>query len=207
MTDIRRRTTKPAVERRREIVDAAIALFAERGYNETTVQDVAAAAGVATGSVYIHFESKDALLHAINVRFYEGLTERLSEIVDQLFVRVGEGETITHIDAVDLIIDAVADHVKENATLCIITAKYVAHSELIRAEIPFVDFVQRMAVQAAEAGIIYAPQPEMLAHLAHAAISGTMMTAIAYNRPADFEGLVRATKYIFYRTLAPEPTP
>ena len=207
MTETKRRTTKPAAERRREIVDAAISLFSERGYHETTVQDVAATAGVATGSVYIHFESKDALLHAINVRFYEGLTERLSEIVDQFFARIGDGETITHVDAVDMIVDAVAAHVKENATLCVITARYVAHSDLIRAEMPFVDFLTRVAEQAAEAGIIHAPQAAMLAHLAHSAISGTMMTSIAYNRPADFEGLVEATKYMFHRTLAPEPTP
>lgn len=199
--------TKPAAERRREIIDAAVKLFAERGYQETTVQDIAAAADVATGSVYIYYASKDALLHAINERFYEGLTERMSDIVEQLLARLGQGETVTHIDAVDLMIDAVAAHVKENAALCEVTAKYVAHPDLVRAELPFVEFLARIAEQAHEAGIMNAPYPEMLAYLTHAAVSGTMMTSIAYNKPADFDGLVQATKYLMYRTFAPdEPT-
>jgi AcrR family transcriptional regulator len=206
MTDVRRRVTKPAAERRREIVDAAIKLFAERGYQETTVQDIATEAQVATGSVYIYFPSKEAVLYAVNERFYDGLTERMADVVEQLLERIGQGKEVSHRDAVDLMVDAVAEHVQENAALCEITAKYVAHAELVRAEMPFIDFVTRVAEQAVEAGIVHAPYPEMIAHLMHAAISGTMMTAIAYKRPADFDKLVEATKYMLYRTLAPEPS-
>src|ERR1043165_7962466 len=82
MTDVKRRITKPAAERRREIVDAALKLFSERGYQETTVQDIAAEASLATGSVYIYFPSKEAVLYAINERFYDGLTERLADVVE-----------------------------------------------------------------------------------------------------------------------------
>jgi AcrR family transcriptional regulator len=203
MTDIKRRVTKPASERRREIVDAAIKLFAERGYQETTVQDIAVAADVATGSVYIHFASKDALLHAVNERFYEGLMERMSDVVTELLARLNEGKPVTHIDAVDLLIDATAAHVQANAVLCEVTAKYVAHSDLVRAELPFVEFLAATAQQAAEAGVIHAPDPEMLAYLTHAAVSSTMMTSIAYGKPADFDRLVAATKYMLYRTFAP----
>jgi AcrR family transcriptional regulator len=204
VTDIKRRVTKPAAERRREIVDAAIKLFAERGYQETTVQDIAAEAQVATGSVYIHFASKDALLHAVNERFYEGLTERMASIVAQLLTRMESGQRVTHRDAVDLLIDATAAHVQENAVLCEVTAKYVSHSELVRAELPFVEFLTATAEQAAAAGVIHAPYPEMLAYLTHAAVSGTMMTAVAYKKPADFDGLVKATKYFLYRVFAPD---
>src|SRR5438552_14687386 len=118
MTEVKRRVTKPAAERRREIVDAATELFAERGYPETTVQDIAAKANVATGSVYIHFASKDAVLHAINERFYEGLMSRMADIVEDLIERIGRDETVTHNDAVDALIDACAAHVLENAALC-----------------------------------------------------------------------------------------
>jgi AcrR family transcriptional regulator len=46
------------------IVAAAVDLFAARGYGEVAVSDVAAQAGTAKGSVYRHFESKDALFAA-----------------------------------------------------------------------------------------------------------------------------------------------
>lgn len=51
--------------RTRDIVAAAATLFGKRGYANTTVEDVAAAAGVAPGTIYNYFKSKDGLLQAI----------------------------------------------------------------------------------------------------------------------------------------------
>ena len=47
-------------ERADEIVDAALALFSERGYSATRLEDVAERAGVAKGTVYLYFASKEA---------------------------------------------------------------------------------------------------------------------------------------------------
>jgi AcrR family transcriptional regulator len=49
---------------RERIVAAAVDLFAARGYGAVAVSDVAAQAGTAKGSVYRHFESKEALFAA-----------------------------------------------------------------------------------------------------------------------------------------------
>ena len=49
---------------RERIVAAAVDLFAARGYGDVAVSDVAAQAGTAKGSVYRHFESKEALFAA-----------------------------------------------------------------------------------------------------------------------------------------------
>ncbi len=51
--------------RRRQILDAAIKVFAERGFHRTTIRDVAKAAGVADGTIYNYFENKTALLLGI----------------------------------------------------------------------------------------------------------------------------------------------
>lgn len=48
-----------------EILDAALRLFTERGFGTTKVGDVAAAAGLSKGAVYLYFPSKEALLEAI----------------------------------------------------------------------------------------------------------------------------------------------
>ena len=49
-------------ERRRQIVEAALAVFAEKGFNAANVSDVAARAGVSQGTIYWYFDSKEELL-------------------------------------------------------------------------------------------------------------------------------------------------
>lgn len=52
-------------ERRNQLIDTALALYAEKGVESTTIKDIAEHAGVAQGLVYHYFESKDDLLQAI----------------------------------------------------------------------------------------------------------------------------------------------
>jgi AcrR family transcriptional regulator len=52
-------------ERRRQILDAAVRVFARKGYHGARVSDVAREAGVAYGLVYHYYGSKEALLDAI----------------------------------------------------------------------------------------------------------------------------------------------
>ena len=50
----------------RELIrEEAAALFVRRGYRETTLRDIAAAAGMKAGSIYYHFDAKDELLAAV----------------------------------------------------------------------------------------------------------------------------------------------
>jgi AcrR family transcriptional regulator len=50
---------------RREIVDAAMKLFAERGYAGVSIEAVLAACGISRGALYHHFASKEALFEAV----------------------------------------------------------------------------------------------------------------------------------------------
>lgn len=54
-----------ALPGREGILDAAAWLFLERGYTDTTLRDIASAAGVKAGSIYYHFASKDEMLTKI----------------------------------------------------------------------------------------------------------------------------------------------
>lgn len=51
--------------RRTQILDAAARVFADRGYHRTTVRDVAREAGIADGTIYLYFTSKQELLLAL----------------------------------------------------------------------------------------------------------------------------------------------
>jgi TetR/AcrR family transcriptional regulator, fatty acid metabolism regulator protein len=59
------KTTAPAVDKRRQILDAAIRVFARQGFHSTRVSDIADEAGVAYGLVYHYFKSKDEVLNEL----------------------------------------------------------------------------------------------------------------------------------------------
>lgn len=52
-------------ETRRDILAAAYRVFAEKGYAQATIDDVASAGGVSKGAIYHHFESKEELFRAL----------------------------------------------------------------------------------------------------------------------------------------------
>ena len=55
---------RQAEERRNQLVDAALRLFAEKGFDKTTIKDLSEAVGVAQGLIYHYFGSKEELLFA-----------------------------------------------------------------------------------------------------------------------------------------------
>ena len=57
--------------RRHHILDAAIKVFADKGFHRATIKDVAQAAGIADGTIYNYFENKTALLLGILDRLNE----------------------------------------------------------------------------------------------------------------------------------------
>jgi AcrR family transcriptional regulator len=60
--------TAKAEETRDRILDAALRLFRERGFEQTTMRDVATEAGVATGAAYYYYRSKEDLVMAFYLR-------------------------------------------------------------------------------------------------------------------------------------------
>lgn len=62
---------------KRSILDAALALAAERGITGTTMDDVAERAGVAKGTLYYNFASKDKIFEGLLLEGLSGLTESL----------------------------------------------------------------------------------------------------------------------------------
>jgi TetR/AcrR family transcriptional regulator, cholesterol catabolism regulator len=76
-------TAQPATDRRAELLAIAAGLFAERGLRATTVRDIADAAGILSGSLYHHFDSKESMVDEILRGFLDALFDRYREIVAQ----------------------------------------------------------------------------------------------------------------------------
>ena len=74
---LKNRITARAEDTRRKIYEAAMELFREKGFEETTMRDIAAKAGVALGGAYYYFSSKDAIVLA----FYAKMQETSNAVV------------------------------------------------------------------------------------------------------------------------------
>ncbi len=70
----------PPVDRRRQILDAAIRVFAEQGYNGCRVSDIADEAGVAYGLVYHYFKSKDQVMNELFLERWSLLLAATEEV-------------------------------------------------------------------------------------------------------------------------------
>lgn len=68
--------------REQRILDAASDLFVHYGYDKSTVSDIARRAGVSKGTIYLHFQSKDALLEGLIIREMHAYAEQWLELME-----------------------------------------------------------------------------------------------------------------------------
>jgi AcrR family transcriptional regulator len=72
--------TQPST-RRDELLQIAAELFATKGFKNTTVRDIADAAGILSGSLYHHFDSKESMVDEILSTFQDELFGKYAEIL------------------------------------------------------------------------------------------------------------------------------
>lgn len=76
------RIVKEAKERKNEILDAAEELFAAKGFDGTSTGDILDKVGIARGTLYYHFKSKEDILDAVVARMTGQMMEKAAEIVE-----------------------------------------------------------------------------------------------------------------------------
>ena len=81
--------TKKSEETRGRILEAALRVFRERGFERATMREIAAEAGVALGAAYYYFESKEAIVMA----FYERSTGEMRPALEAVLARSRTLET------------------------------------------------------------------------------------------------------------------
>lgn len=77
------RVVKEAAVRRNEILDAAEQLFVTKGFDKTSTGDILERVGIARGTLYYHFKSKEEILDAMIERMTETLLRGAGQIADQ----------------------------------------------------------------------------------------------------------------------------
>jgi len=72
-----------AQERRQQIMDAALACFARKGYHKTTMDDIVAESGLSKGTLYWYFRSKDELFLSLVNSFFLAIQQDMDAIFEQ----------------------------------------------------------------------------------------------------------------------------
>jgi AcrR family transcriptional regulator len=89
----------PAPDTRQRILDVALDLFTEQGFDGTSLRQIAEQLGVTKAALYYHFESKDSILMALHLRLHEFGKDAL--------LRMGEGPVTLELwgELLDQIVD------------------------------------------------------------------------------------------------------
>jgi AcrR family transcriptional regulator len=77
-----KKTTPKSEATRARILEAALRVFRERGFQAATMREIATAAGMALGAAYYYFESKDAIVMAFYERAQKEMEPELEHILD-----------------------------------------------------------------------------------------------------------------------------
>ncbi|WP_182874869.1 TetR/AcrR family transcriptional regulator [Microbispora sp. H10670] len=101
----RRGGAGPASERREHLVRLAAELFARKGFQATTVREIALEAGILSGSLYHHFDSKETIVDEVLRTFLDDLITRYRAVLERRgdphsvlaeMVRIGFGTLEPH---------------------------------------------------------------------------------------------------------------
>lgn len=87
VTALKKRSVAPKFRRRAEarpdeILDAALAVFTEKGFDAARMDDIATTAKLSKGAVYLYFDSKEALLRGLIEREVAPVAQRLKALAD-----------------------------------------------------------------------------------------------------------------------------
>ena len=204
----RRRVVKPPDQRRQEILEAATQLFRARGFEVTTVQAIAGKAGVAAGTVYLYFPSKEAILVALKEDFEAGLLDRFAEIAGAVLSEEdASGEIVSYQEVVERLVDGIVAYGLERRAVCEIMARQPGRAGT-PADDPILaggltEVLARVIQEGVRLGYIHTSDPEMAAYLLNIAAVTAIGYAIAFEDERMVARVVRQTKELYIKALAP----
>jgi AcrR family transcriptional regulator len=164
-----------------EIIDAAAKLFRDKGYADTSIQDIADSVGILKGSLYYYIESKEDLLFRV-----------LSDTYEAACVPVAEVREMTDVAPLERLKTYIRKHIEFNTTHLTKIAIYYHDFNLVgpkRRKIiveqrrVFETFIAELVAEASEAGEVdRAIDPKVCSYL----ILGTMNGIYTWFRPGGY---------------------
>lgn len=196
----KQRTRKAPGERRIELIDSAVRVFLAKGIGESTVDDITRDAGVAKGTFYLYFESKEHLIAALRDRFVE---EQYSKGM-ALAARIGKDDWW---NLVDLTVESFAESLLDQgpALLFIFQDSLSEETKHVLEECDRrLNELMAYGIRAGiEAGAFRSSDPEMTARFIHHAVHGAVAEALRYDGTVDGKRIIAAAKELARKLLAP----
>jgi AcrR family transcriptional regulator len=195
-----KRVTKEPDVRRRELMDASVQVFAEKGIARSTVADITRAAGVAKGTFYLYFTSKEHLLAGLKERFVDEILDHASG----LYARVGQDDWEALLDAT---VESMTDFMIDRADMVQVMVQegYAEDTIELYADCEAkVDEMFAAGIRAGvESGAFHINDPDMAGRMIHHALEGTLKDSILYRGGIDRERFVASAKEMVRKVLVP----
>lgn len=188
---------------RARILAAAQAAFAEHGYDGASVAEICAAAGVAKGGFYHHFESKQALFLELLSYWLDGLDQRLNaleqgaeSVPDQLVAMTG---VVGHVlaaagDQLPIYLEFLIQALRDPALHAATSAPYARYHQRIAA-------LMRRGI---EDGSLRPASPDAAANVILALVMGLLVQALLTPDAGDWEQAAAEGLSILLRGLSKE---
>jgi TetR/AcrR family transcriptional repressor of nem operon len=189
--------TKPADERRTDLLDAGQALFVGKGVSPTTLDDITRQAGVAKGTFYLYFRSKDDLLSALQERFDQSFAAQMVQAAN------GTDDWPAKLDAC---VEACFTYYVAHHDLHDVLFHHPGHppgSDAKHmgdgADNRVVDTLQDLLVAGTNAGAFHVDDPDLTAVLLYSAVHHAFDASFHGSRVSDDARLIAATQQLFRR--------
>jgi TetR/AcrR family transcriptional repressor of nem operon len=187
--------TKPADERRADLLDAGQDVFVEKGVAASRLEDITSRAGVAKGTFYLYFRSKEDLLAALQERFSQRLADRITRAVEQVDDWPGKLDACVKA----LFDDYAAEHDLHDILFAHLGNPHDApDTEPARSQL--VDAIRDLLAAGVEAGAYDVDDLDTTAILVYSALHGGFDAASHGPERPEAARLVRAAQQLFRRT-------
>jgi TetR/AcrR family transcriptional regulator, fatty acid metabolism regulator protein len=189
--------TQGVEDKRRQLLDAAVRVFARKGYHASRVGDIAEEAGVAHGLLYHYFKSKDQVLEAV---FHENWTVLQARIASVEETDEPAADQLRHISAIVLrtwlhLPDVVRVVIRE-------FGRSPELAERIGELAQPIDVIQRVIARGIETGEFRKDiDPRVAATVVYGSIDELLTAWVLDRLPAGEEDVAAAEKTFFEITL------
>lgn len=164
---------------KRKIFETSLKLFSEKGYDATSIEEITATVGVAKGTLYYHFSSKEEIFNFL-------VEEGMKLLINSIEIKISKCEnTLDKLKAVSLIqLKAVAKY--ENLLTIVLSQIWGNESRNVFCKekvIEYVDKIQEIVQEGVDNGDIVNCNAEMLA----SELFSLTCAVLVYKRKANLE--------------------
>jgi AcrR family transcriptional regulator len=189
--------TQPADIRRQALMDASERIFLKKGAAATTIEDITGEAGVAKGTFYLYFNSKEDLLAALRERFVDRLQARTHE----LGARQAPNDWLARLDAwVEGGVQGYVDNLQLHDVL-FHGDEYHPQQPSAHSHYKLVFALAELLREGSTAQAWHLEDPNLTAVFLYHAFHGVVDHALSEGRLGT-KALIRATQHLFRQALS-----